>query len=226
VARAREVERGIALRRDLRQHRIAQLGFNVEETEGVHTSSSLQGVGIEERYRAFMQRMFTLTKEAGGAIRVREFDWARDAICGGPTMGPAGGDGAGFNHQVEPLGIVTMDCDGNLSTFSPELMGQASVKYGNFVFGNVRQNSIGSIRTNPSFRAVQREVRAGVERCRQTCEYFTLCGGGAPANKYFEHGSFHTSETMYCRYSIQVPIDIVLADLESSLPAAAAGRTS
>jgi uncharacterized protein len=70
---------------------------------------------------------------------------------------------------------------------------------------------------NESFGRIASEVYEGVQSCARTCGYFGLCGGGAPSNKYFENGSFASTETMYCRNSIQMPIDIVLCDLEDRL---------
>lgn len=40
---------------------------------------------------------------------------------------------------------------------------------------------------------------------------------GAPVNKYFEKGTFRSNETMSCRYTIQTPIDLALADMEHDL---------
>jgi hypothetical protein len=58
------------------------------------------------------------------------------------------------------------------------------------------------------------DVAAGVRRCRATCPYFHHCGGGAPANKYFENGSFDSTETLFCRLSHQAVLDVVLDGLE------------
>jgi len=57
----------------------------------------------------------------------------------------------------------------------------------------------------------------GCKRCAETCQYFSVCGGGAPSNKYFENGSFESTETVYCRSVIQIPIDIMLAQAERQL---------
>jgi uncharacterized protein len=202
-----------------RAHGIRDVGFNVEELEGVHRASSLEAAGTREAYRHFMRRIHELTVRSAGAVRIREFEWARALICHPPAVAHA----AGIDPQVSPFRIVSVDCDGNLSTFSPELLGQQSARYGNFVFGNVRRDRMGTIIDSAGFRAAASDVAAGVELCRSTCEYFELCGGGAPANKYFEHGSFRAAETMYCRYAIQAPIDIVLDNLERSLGVATPG---
>ncbi|MBE9069312.1 GRRM system radical SAM/SPASM domain protein, partial [Leptolyngbya cf. ectocarpi LEGE 11479] len=66
-------------------------------------------------------------------------------------------------------------------------------------------------------KKINRDIQAGVDLCKKECEYFSVCGGGAPSNKYFENGSFASSETMYCRYTKKILTDIVLAELEENL---------
>jgi uncharacterized protein len=61
------------------------------------------------------------------------------------------------------------------------------------------------------------DIVAGVKQCRETCEYFDVCGGGAPANKLFEKGSFSVAETRFCEQSLKIPTRIVLKDLETVL---------
>ena len=57
------------------------------------------------------------------------------------------------------------------------------------------------------------DITAGVDACRRDCGYFTVCGGGAPANKLFEHGSFATTETTYCRSQVKALTDVLLHHL-------------
>ena len=60
-----------------------------------------------------------------------------------------------------------------------------------------------------------------VHRCRQRCEYFGLCGGGAGSNKSWEQGTFNCTETQACRYRIKAVADVVLAGMEQELNLAA-----
>ncbi len=195
------------------EHDITQLGFNIEEAEGIHQSSSLQKETSEERYRLFMKRMYDLSKDTRTIIR--EFDWARKAICNEPLEEYRGDQPVPFNQQATPFSILSVDCDGNFSTFSPELLGYRSDAYEDFTLGNITTDTFKSVVATRKFQRVYRDIRTGVNLCKQDCEYFELCGGGAPANKYFEHGSFQVTETMYCRFMIKTPIDIILNDLES-----------
>jgi uncharacterized protein len=196
---------------------IRQIGFNVEEIEGAHQHSSLGGVGV--RYREFMQHIRARVRAAKGAVTIREFDQALAAICHTPNFGEPPMTPEPLNHQVVPFGIISIDCEGNFSTFSPELLSQKSSAYDNFIFGNVWRDEYVAAWQRPAFRVLHQQITDGVARCRSACEYFTLCGGGAPANKYWENGSFDSTVTLYCRYAIQVPIDIMLEELEGAMAA-------
>jgi uncharacterized protein len=199
-----------------KEHGIWQIGFNIEEIEGVNQSSSLLSEGTTERFAAFVDRFYHLVESSSEQFAVREFQSATGAIMSG-----------GFTadtqmQQTTPFAIISIDCRGNFSTFSPELLGLTSPEYGDFAFGNVMTDSFDSILSKPKFTAVASDIAAGVRRCRDTCEYFAYCGGGAPVNKYFENGSFDSTETMFCRLSKQAVLNVVLEKLETkvaSLPA-------
>lgn len=196
---------------------VSRLGFNVEELEGDHHISSLCDRKLENRLRTFWARLYELQLNNKDRIHIREFDSAYDKILFGPRSGMTAKHSMKRNSQVSPLAILSADYLGNLSSFSPELLGLKSVKYGDFNFGSVQSIELCDILKSPKFNAVAKDILAGVRACGNSCQYFDLCGGGAPANKYFENGSFASTETMYCRTSIQMPIDVVLADLEKQL---------
>jgi uncharacterized protein len=58
------------------------------------------------------------------------------------------------------------------------------------------------------------EMRSGVDRCRAECAYFGVCGGGTGSNKYWENGTFDSTETQACRYRIKAVTDILVDALE------------
>ena len=58
--------------------------------------------------------------------------------------------------------------------------------------------------------AMANDVAAGVSKCREGCAWFRFCGGGAPGNKYFENGSFDSTQTLFCRLHRQALADVVL----------------
>jgi uncharacterized protein len=55
----------------------------------------------------------------------------------------------------------------------------------------------------------------GISRCKKTCRYFAVCGGGSPANKFYENGSFNSTETLKCRLQIQTLTDLILGQSRS-----------
>jgi uncharacterized protein len=197
------------------EHGIRRIGFNIEEIEGANQASTLTENSVRERIKDFLHRLYDLQKSAQGAVEIREFENAYRAIA--QSSNASAEDVSGRNDQVVPYKIISVDCDGNFSTFSPELLGLNIPVYGDFSFGNIMVDHLADMTRNDKFNRVFEDIQAGVRLCSETCEYYSLCGGGAPSNKYFENGTFASTETMYCRYTIKMPIDIVLADLENSL---------
>lgn len=185
---------------------VESLGFNFEEVEGVHLTSSLQTPACLPRSRAFFERLLELRNREAPNVFIREIDYFLEGI---PQW-------RGDFRRMEnvPLGIVAIAWNGNISTFSPELIGMKDARYDDFVFGNVATSTVGSLMTNPKLRAVAAVIDAGVERCRSNCEYFCVCGGGQPSNKLYQNGSFDSDETLACKLRIKVPADVVLDFLE------------
>lgn len=189
------------------ENEITKVGFNIEEAEGANSNSSLDHSGTDDRYRAFMQRLYDLAKHSKNRLQIREFERIKRSILNGGdiTLG-----------QSYPFTIVNIDYKGDFMTFSPELLSMDSSEYGEFVLGNITKDSFESVCETEKFKRINADIQAGIQQCRETCQHFSLCGGGAPGNKYFENGSFNSSETMYCRYTQKILTEIVLADIEQS----------
>lgn len=190
------------------------VGFNIEEVEGVNDSSSLSP-SPENRVRQFLERVFARNRAADFPLKIREFEIARENII--DPYSNRGSDGTYFNLETNPLAMINVDCDGNFSTFSPELLGQATKDYDTFNFGNVLTDDLFALTQNPAFENVYRDVQAGNKACAESCEFWNVCGGASPSNKYYENGSFNSAETHHCRCMIQMPMEIVLEDMESHL---------
>lgn len=189
-------------------HGVKRVGFNVEEVEGSHRESSLGGSEIAVRYARFLSRFFDLAAEADPPLVVREYSSAMDALRSGGRGGPA------WSQETTPFAITSVDWEGNFSTYSPELLGLPDERYGGFMLGNVETDTFESAVGTDRFRAISADIASGIDQCRRTCSYFSFCGGGAPANKYFENGTFASSETMFCRLSKKAVLDVVLGKLE------------
>jgi uncharacterized protein len=196
-------------------HGIRAVGFNVEEIEGPHTISSLQGAGTTERFRRFFARFIDLASGASPRMSVREFETSATALlwgrCGPETR----------TQENKPWAIVSVDCDGNFCTYSPELLGQSSHDHGRFALGHVATDSFETVVASDRFRRIEEQIARGVSMCSASCPYFTFCGGGAPANKYFENHTFASTETLFCRLHKKICIDVALEFLQRQARAVA-----
>jgi uncharacterized protein len=189
---------------------ITQLAFNTEEIEGVHTSSSLQAGDADRKIREFYREFFDLATRSQPQLHVREFEGAFHAI-----VNPSSRDYG--NPMTEPLRFVSIGVNGEISTFSPELLGYSNGRHHTFVFGNVHLNNLADVLENPDFLSAQEEIDLGVQACSNSCEYFGICLGGVPGNKLFEKDSFAVTETLFCRLSKKAVIDVVLERIEGEL---------
>ncbi len=187
---------------------IEEVCFNVEESEGSHVSGSFADAGIEGAYCRFLREFWRLSVDAPGTITfIREIEHAiRDVVR--PKDAPF------TNQLVEPFAITCMDWAGNISTFSPELLGLKHAGYDDFLLGNVNRDNLVDLPNRPNLARMLRDIRAGVEMCRNSCEYFSVCGGGEPVNKLSENGTFASTETMHCRLTKMRTTDLVLDALE------------
>jgi len=193
---------------------VSNLGFNIEELEGTHQFSSLTAARISQIH-AFFEAIAIRQQQSSHRLTIREFNNALSAIACPPgcSLEP----GALCNDQGMPLAIVTVAWNGDLSTFSPELIGVKSVEFGDFIFGNVLTGSLATMTASEKFIRLANAIESGRKECLARCEYFPVCGGGAPSNKYFENADFATTETMYCKSVIQIPIQIMLGKMEQEL---------
>src|SRR5437764_275534 len=182
---------------------IDQICFNVEESEGSHVSTLFEGADLRQRYEAFL-RTFWQGARASGQVRfLREIDLAIPRVFR-PDEVPA------RNIQTEPLAMLNVDSHGNVSSFSPELLGLRNAEYGDYLLGNINTDTLAQIHEACVRSPLFRDIQQGVEACARTCEYFSVCGGGAPVNKLFETGSFTGTRTSYCTLTQMVPTDLLL----------------
>lgn len=181
------------------------VAFNVEQAKAHNTTSGL--AELEDAFdlcKRFFGRLRELQRHSPVTIDIREFDLFSNKMRHGPRGMPP--------FESRPLSIVSFDCDGNASTFSPELLDLRDAR-GNFHFASIADRDLSAILDNPRFQSIAAEVEEGIARCRETCRYFDVCGGGSPGNKLGEHGTFASAETMYCRLNVQAVIDNLSHDL-------------
>jgi len=186
---------------------IEDVCFNVEESEGTHVSGLFASRAPQERFRSFLGHFWRAARADERIRMIREIDGVLPRVFR-PAEEPL------RNIQTVPFGMLNVDCRGNVSTFSPELLGLKNPRYADFIIGNINTDSLAQMRASPALRAMTRDIEAGVERCRGSCEYFSVCGGGAPVNKLTENGAFDSAQTSFCRLTQMVPVDLVLEAFE------------
>ena len=187
---------------------IERVCFNVEESEGDHVSQSFADSDVDGAYYRFLGEFWRLSSAMPGKIKfIREVEHALQQVIR-PKDAP-------FSNQlVEPFAITSMDWAGNISTFSPELLGLKNAQYGDFLLGNINHDALVEMPQRGNLARMLKDIQAGVAMCRECCEYFSVCGGGEPVNKLAENGSFVSTETTYCRVTKMRATDLVLDALE------------
>jgi uncharacterized protein len=189
------------------------VAFNVEEIEGPNVRSSLieksgDLARARSRYRAFMSRMAELNRMRGWPLTIREFvslGQLIDARRATPTSEPT--------IAEQRIGaIVTMTRDGTLFSWSPELASGVPGQPNRFALGNISDiDTIDSLFTTDRARTIQSEIDSGVDMCRRSCDYFGVCGGGWPGNKFYENGTAATTETLKCALQTQELTEVILS---------------
>jgi uncharacterized protein len=186
--------------------RPTRLGLNPEVAEGVNATSTLHTETAMLRYKAFIRDLLKWHDCTPEPIRIREIEYLIDYLhhCS-PFI---------RSQTNVPGTILSFDCDGNISTFSPELLTVTRPNGGNFRFGNVFEGTLQDSFTTEKFIQVNKQIQEGVLKCEQTCDHFMFCGGGFPANKIYENGSFDSTETNACRLRVKATVDALLEHLE------------
>jgi uncharacterized protein len=187
---------------------IEHVCFNVEESEGDHRSEAFADAGIDRAYYRFLSEFWRLSAAHPGKLKfIREIDDAQRNVFRPQEAGF-------FNQLAVPFAVTSMDWTGNIATFSPELLGLKNAEYQDFVLGNVNRDGLTEMADAPLLAKMKADIDAGIALCHDTCEYFSVCGGGEPVNKLFENGSFASTETTYCRMTKMRVTDLVLDRLE------------
>jgi uncharacterized protein len=182
---------------------IEDICFNVEESEGAHVSGLFAAGDAQGRFKRFLETFWQLSRQDKQIRFIREVDGMLPRVF-------RPNESSMRNSQVEPFGMMNVDCRGNVSSFSPELLGLKNGDYTDFIVGNIHTDSLESMRRSRAMKAMERDIALGVEACRKDCEYFSVCGGGAPVNKLAEAGSFTATRTSFCSLTQMVPIDLIL----------------
>ncbi|WP_433246826.1 cyclophane-forming radical SAM peptide maturase AmcB [Streptosporangium sp. CA-135522] len=173
------------------------IGLNVEEMEGVN----YRRCGItQDQAERFWQRVMDWRRAHSEGPALRELERLTDYL----HLARSGQRDQWCRYGLDP--IPTVSVDGDVVLASPELAGISDDDYGNFVAGNVRDQSISSMLDQAHRLRYVAEFMTGLSRCQAECEFFDFCRGAQACNRYFENGSFATTETDYCRLTRQALI--------------------
>jgi uncharacterized protein len=190
-----------------RGYDIKDVAFNIEEKEGVHVSSSLMNEFLEQEIVVFLDRFRFLMEQNSFYIRIRELEEVLTSINYVSL-------GAPISTLTVPFGIITITVNGDIHTFCPELAGFKTDGFNSFAIGNVYTDSYEDICHSDTLRLMRTEINEGIEMCKSTCDYFSICGGGTPSNKLFENGTFASTETMHCRLTRKRIADFLMSIIE------------
>lgn len=184
------------------ENQIELVGLNVQEIEGVNTQSYISTHRHRlDAWKKFLSRIFYLSC-TDGRVGFRELVHNVGAVRNGMFQQRSA--------ESTPFHILTFSAAGDFTTFSPELLDQSTPSHGPLRQGNVKEISYSNLLLAPHYSKMRDEIAAGVQACAESCEYFGVCGGGAPANKMGEHGSFSATRTAYCEFCRIAEYDVLL----------------
>lgn len=176
--------------------------FNIDEVEGDNALSSFSDDSEFVQFEFFLSYFYRRLKNEAN-FKVRELDQMYSYIFS---------DSQVFSTLQNPMSILSVNQKGDLSTFSPEL-----VSYEKFSFSNIYSGGISEIQHSSNYKEAAASIKLGVESCARECSYFDVCGGGAPSNKYFENGSFNSTETTFCKMMKKRLCNVMLNEIERDL---------
>ena len=166
---------------------------------------------LDQRYRDFLVQILERQRITNKKLRIKAFDLIINSIFFGSLVNPS------YQSDNHPFWLLTVDSDGNFSTFSPQLLTAKSGDDGDFILGNLCRDSLESVARSGKFLDLWADIQAGLSLCQSECGYFSVCGGGQPCVKYSEKGTFKATETDDCRYRIKIPTDVIMDELESAV---------
>jgi uncharacterized protein len=185
---------------------ITNVSFSIDEMQGANLDSSF---GIQDRksdVAAFLVHLLNRAFSEEYPLHVRDVERIANILAGNANLD---------NEQLKAWQIVVVAANGDMTTFSPEFLELPSIDRNGFCFGNVLTDDFDRIFENERVSAVQNEIQQGIENCRARCDYFKICGGGAPVNKLAENATLASGETAFCRHSIQPAADALIEFLSS-----------
>ena len=158
--------------------------------------SSASAVGMEDAadIERYLDRLLSLWAEHPESY-IRDFEQTARRVYGGSR--PDYGD-----DNLGCLDILNVAADRTFYWGNPELMSATSGVLSPIRF-NMDSTDVWRCRSTTEFKDYQRQVHAGITKCRSECEFYGGCQGGNPAHKFYEFGRFDVSQHASCRLNDQ-----------------------
>lgn len=189
-----------------------RVGFNIVEVNGAHRRQLFETATAYREFCEFFSRYFELALSPACHHQVRELTHALGFVFLD--------DHSISSFERDPIRILSIGTNGDVGTFSPELLTTNHSEFGNLVFSNVHeQDWTRKLAESEKLAAVWQSIQRGVEKCRNSCGYFDVCHGGVPATKLGELGTFDGGETIACQFKIKATADSVTGIVSSALAA-------
>jgi uncharacterized protein len=191
----------------------ASVGFNVEEIENLHASSTFSTAAnfgaMRAAYYCFFARLLELVQIDPSPLKIREIEQLLKAVV------RIRKDPAYVYEPLEatPFRMITILHNGDVTPFSPEFAGVSSELYHNFRIGNICDQTLEQIASTLNMSLLKSHAQASRDFCQRECKYFQICGGTYFSNKWSENGNLLTHETLACRLHSQTVIDSFLDHL-------------
>jgi uncharacterized protein len=196
-----------------RSHDVTDVSFSIDELEGANRNSVMGHPDFKRPIVLFLQSLMQISMSQKYPLRIREIE--RISFCLSTGVSAS-------NEQVDPWKVITVGWNGDVSTFSPEFMEAKSSQFNDFCLGNILTSGLHELEETRLFRDLAEAIAGGVRQCQQECRYFPVCGGGAPINKWTENESLTSTETQFCRNSVQASADALLSFIANAAQASVA----
>ncbi|WP_341793722.1 radical SAM protein [Rickettsia endosymbiont of Ceutorhynchus obstrictus] len=191
---------------------IEDVGFNIEEIENTNTSSSLGTLDNlnTDKYTVFMKEIFDLSMKYSDRIRIRELSDALNILYSRKKDSSY----CAVSLEAQDLGILTIQKNGDITTYCPEFAGMKSKEYNNFIIGNVLAlDKLSDIVINPNYIKIKSEYDKRKQNCKNSCEYYSICGSSYLSNVFSETKTLTATKNLACILQKQKLFDLVLEKL-------------
>ncbi|MBT5954220.1 GRRM system radical SAM/SPASM domain protein [bacterium] len=193
--------------------KIKKIGLNPEGVKGRNKNGCFRDnelTTILKEYRVFIEKLFELWKTTDNPLKIREFDVTLNII----NQKKKDPNFKQMRSNQNALEIITIQKNGNISTFCPELAGGTFEDPNKFVIKNITEiDDFSELRSSKKLNTISEQIINGHKKCEKNCEYFDLCGGGNPNAKMYEKGTFDCDETTYCNLSRKLIYETVISGL-------------